>query len=219
MMRALKLLFVVFVAVSFTTGSLAQEPVKAAEPGERKIEKPKKPDEIVDDTVARVLKILGDPDYDKPDKKPVMREKVRKTILAQVDMDLVSVLTLAQFRKKLSKEQFEKFTDLFSRLLFTTYITHLEKYSDEKVVIVGTDNVSDTKTRVKTKTITDTREIPVDYSFALQGKRWWLYDIHVEGVSLVRNYRTQFREILLKKSPEEFLEQVAEKVKENEKKL
>jgi len=62
-------------------------------------------------------------------------------------------------------------------------------------------------------------ETPVDYSLAKAGERWFLYDVRSEGVSLVQNYRSQFRELLVKRSVEQFLKQVNEKVKENESKL
>lgn len=176
----------------------------------------KTPHEIVDQTVAKVLKILGDPEYKKASEKPKMREKVRVVILQQVDMKTVSALTLANYRKKFSEDQLTKFSASFSRLLFSAYITHLEKYTDEKVVIVESKKLSDTRELVRTKTVTATKEIPVDYSFLKQGKKWMLYDVRVEGVSLIKNYRTQFRELLLKCSAEEFLVRLEKKVKQNE---
>jgi phospholipid transport system substrate-binding protein len=148
-----------------------------------------------------------------------MREKVRRAILVVVDMRTVSMLTLSNYRRKFSEKQFEQFMERFSHLLFVTYITHLEKHSNEKVEVVGTEDLSETRMRVKTKTITTNKEIPIDFSFLKQEDRWLLYDVHVEGVSLVKNYRSQFREILLNRSVGEFLERLKEKVEENEKDL
>ena len=148
-----------------------------------------------------------------------MREKIRSMLLETVDIKTVSVLTLANYRSKFSNEQFEKFSELFSRLLFSTYITHLEKYSDEKVLITGTESLSDTRIVVKTNTVSSTKQIPIEFSFLKEGQKWLLYDVHIEGVSLVRNYRSQFREILLNKSADQFLERLRSKVDENENKL
>jgi phospholipid transport system substrate-binding protein len=179
----------------------------------------KAPEQIVNETVAKVQKVLQDPGYNDPAKKKMMREKVRAIILSVGDMKSVCILTLADYRKKFSDEQFEKFKDLFSRLLFTTYISHLEKNPYGKVIIQRTEKPSETRLRVKTKTVTDAGETPVDFSFVKLGKNWMLYDIHIEGVSMLGNYRTQFREILMKKSPDQFLEQLRGKVKENEENL
>ncbi|MCX8038092.1 MAG: ABC transporter substrate-binding protein [Candidatus Sumerlaeia bacterium] len=176
------------------------------------------PAKIVDVTVSRVLNFIVRPEYKDPAMKKANREKVREMILAVVNMNAVANLTLANFRSKFSEEQFKTFTEVFSQLLFTTYITHLEKYSGQRVVIGETERPSPTRAVVKTKTITTDKEIPVDLSFALQDGEWKLYDIRIEGVSLVQNYRSQFREILLKRTPEQFLQQLKDKVKENEEK-
>ncbi len=176
------------------------------------------PARIVDVTVSRVLEFIVRPEYKNPAMKKANREKVRDMILAVVNMNAVASLTLANFRGKFSDEQFQTFKEVFSQLLFTTYITHLEKYSGQRVVIGETEKPAPGRAVVKTKTIASDKEIPVDLSFALQDGEWKLYDIRIEGVSLVQNYRSQFREILLKRTPEQFLQQLKDKVKENEEK-
>jgi phospholipid transport system substrate-binding protein len=133
-------------------------------------------------------------------------------------METVGQLTLANFKRKFNDEQYEKFLALFEHLLFSTYITHLEKYSGEKVVVKQAEKVTDGRIDVKTDTVTDTRKIPVDFSFIRKDDRWQLYDVHIEGISLVKNYRSQFREILINRSPDAFLERLEKKVEENDKK-
>lgn len=181
--------------------------------------KPRQPREVVEDVVAKVMTILKDPVYKEPGKKMAMREKIQFSLLSSVDIKTVCSLTLANYRKNFSEEQFKKFSDLFSRLLFSTYISHLEKHTNEKVVTLEVKNLSGSRALVKTKTLTDTKDIPIDFSLIKQGNKWLLYDVHIEGVSLVVNYRSQFREILLNHSPAQFLERLEEKVKENEKNL
>ena len=214
----LSILYTAFaVALCVTSPGLsAGQAVSRTEGATSKPETAKTPVQIVDETVAKVLKIFGDPEYKKPERKPQMRAVVRSTILEQVDMDTVAALTLSTFHKKFTDAQLKKFHALFSQLLFATYIKHLEKYTDEKVVIVDSKNLSDSRVQVFTKTITDTAEIPVDFSFVRLKERWMLYDVHIEGVSLIRNYRTQFREILVNRSVDEFLVRLDKKVKENE---
>jgi len=213
-MRKSRLLPTVILVI--LTGLWAGVQPPAGQAGEDVPEKAMAPEEIVNDTVAKVRKVLQDPQYNDPAKKKAMREKVRSIILAVVDMKSVATLTLANYRERFSNEQFDTFRDLLSRLLFSTYISHVEKHSADQVNVLGTEKLSESRMRVRTRTVTADKEIPIDFSFAKLGKGWRLYDIHVEGVSLLNNYRSQFREILLRKSPDELLEQLREKVKENE---
>jgi len=202
-----------------TKKSPPKGPVVIIEEAAKKNAQAKEPVAIVERTVIQVLKVIADPAYQDSSQKKKMREKIRSMLLETVDIKTVSVLTLANYRSKFSNEQFEKFSELFSRLLFSTYITHLEKYSDEKVLITGTESLSDTRIVVKTNTVSSTKQIPIEFSFLKEGQKWLLYDVHIEGVSLVRNYRSQFREILLNKSADQFLERLRSKVDENENKL
>ena len=133
-------------------------------------------------------------------------------------MDTVGQLTLANFKRKFSDEQYKRFVKLFEDLLFSTYITHLEKYSGEEVVVKGTEKLTDSRIDVKTDTVTDTRKIPVDFSFIRKDDRWQLYDVHIEGISLIKNYRSQFRELLINRSADEFIDRLEKKVEENDKK-
>jgi len=216
-MPAIRFLSAILIVLVMPLGAWAEESSASSATAAAKDPVIKQPREIVDDTVAKVFSILRDPVYKDPAKKLAMREKTRSILLRVVDMNAICALTLANYRKKFSEEQFAKFSDTFSRLLFSTYITHLEKYSNEKVVILETKNLSDSRVQVRTKTVTDTKEMPVDFSFNKQNERWLLYDVNVEGVSLVVNYRSQFREVLLNQTPEQLLQRLEQKVEENEK--
>jgi phospholipid transport system substrate-binding protein len=197
----------------------AKEPVVIVESAATKDAQTSGPVAIVQQTVVKVLRVLADPKYKDPSERRKLRDKIRSILLDVVDMKNISLLTLANYRSKFSDEQFETFTKLFSQLLFSTYIIHLETYSDEKVVITGIEKTSASRARVKTKTVSSTKEIPIEFGFAKADQKWTLYDVYIEGVSLVKNYRSQFREILLNKSSAQFLERLREKVKENENKL
>jgi len=170
---------------------------------------------LVGATIVKVLRILKKDDYRDETKRPPLREKIRLTILKNVDMDRVCNLVLASGRPKFSDAEFKQFQDAFSRLLFSTYITHMEKYSGEKVVIqgaLGADG-SDLRVRIATKTVSpsDNKEIPIEYSLLKSGETWKLYDVRIEGMSLVQNYRTQFQEILSKNTPAELIQRVEER--------
>ena len=107
-----------------------REPVVTVAEDAKKNAQAKEPVEIVRQTVVKVLRILGDPAYQDSSQKKKMREEIRSILLGIVDMKSVSTLTLANYRNKFSDAQFETFSVLFSRLLFSTYIAHLETYSD-----------------------------------------------------------------------------------------
>ena len=87
-----------------------------------------------------------------------------------------------------------------------------EEFKSEKIAYLGEKRKSQTKSRVETKIIRETMEIPVNYSMRLKDGIWKVYDVNIEGVGLVKNYRIQFDKILLKKPPAELIEQVREKV-------
>ena len=178
---------------------------------------PNDPEGVVRVTVDQVLDILRRKNYRENLQKH--RDEIRDTILRSVAMDTVGRLTLSNYISKFSDEEFQEFLHVFASLLLSNYIVHLEKYTDEKVVIDGVRNVSDTRKRVETRTVSDTKEIPIDFSMAEIDGRWMIYDLRVEGVSLVSNFRKQFRSILLRNPPSVLIERIREKVKENETKL
>lgn len=167
-------------------------------------------------TIGKVTKILDDPGYKDSSRQPALREQIRQTILEGVDMDRIGTLTLAQYRDKFSDAQFRRFSDLLSRLVFTTYISHMEKYHGQKIVVLNTETLAEDRATVHTKILDEIRESSVDYSLVRIRGAWKLYDVHIEGVSLVKNYRSQFSDILVNKKPDQLNDQIEAKVKENE---
>jgi phospholipid transport system substrate-binding protein len=82
------------------------------------------------------------------------------------------------------------------------------------VEFLGEEVLSDSKAMVKTKVRREQVETPVDYRMLQAGGRWLVYDVNIEGVSLVQNYRTQFREILAKETPEQLIQKLRSKLQE-----
>ena len=74
--------------------------------------------------------------------------------------------------------------------------------------------LSDSQAEIQTKIVTASKEIPIFYRMISKGGKWKVYDVVVENVSLVQNYRTQFNDILAKNTPEQLLETLRKKVKE-----
>ena len=116
------------------------------------------------------------------------------------------------WRKRTDKEK-KEFTALFSNFLEGSYIGKIEAYTDEEVVYVG-EKVDKGRAVVKTKVISKGIETPIHYRLLKgKGSEWMVYDVVIEGVSFVRNYRTQFNEVIKKSSYEELVKRLRSKVK------
>ncbi len=173
---------------------------------------PTEPMEAIRGPLDEVISILKDPQYQVPEQKEVQREKIWNIIREIFDFTKIAELALAKYRKKFNEKQLKEFTDLFAKLLEDTYLNKIQaEYKNEKINYLDQKSKTD-KALVKTKITRENVEIPVDYSMWLNNGVWRVYDIKVEGVSLVKNYRNQFQNILLNKSPDHLIEQVRTKV-------
>jgi len=164
--------------------------------------------------IDEVISILKAPQYQDKTKKEEQKEELWKVIRKVFDFRKISELSLANYRKKFTDEQMTRFSDLFADLLSDTYLKRVqEEFKNEEVKYLDEVIHPNDKSRVLVKTLIhrENVEIPVDYSMWLNNGVWRVYDIKVEGVSLVKNYRTQFQDILLKKSPAQLIEQLEKK--------
>ncbi len=137
---------------------------------------------------------------------------LRKVINERFSFAKMSQLSLGRHWKKRSDEEKKVFIDLFGQLLEETYISKIEAYTDEKVIFVK-EYVKKKKAQINTKIVTQTIEIPIDYRMYNAKDGFWLvYDLVIEGVSLVGNYRSQFDQMLQKDSYEKLVEELKKKV-------
>jgi len=168
------------------------------------------PTERVKETTDKIIAILTEADLKgQPEKK---RSLIRKAADEIFDWEEMSRRSLGPHWRKLSEEERKTFVGLFSRLLDRTYMERVEDYSGEKVFYVG-ENVDGDYASVEMKVLTSKNvEIPVVNKLKKNGGKWMIYDVSIEGVSLVNNYRSQFNSILSKSSFSELLEKLREKV-------
>ena len=145
--------------------------------------------------------------------KEAKQKKLWTIADAMFDYPGLSKRTLGKSWKKLNPKQQKEFTDLFSKHLGNIYLDRIMAYTDEKIVF-DKERIKENKALVYTKIITSTKEIPLDYRVVLINDDWKVYDVVIEGVSLVKNYRSQFKEMLKKKDPEYLLDTLRKKVKE-----
>lgn len=170
--------------------------------------------------IDQVILILNDPVYKDGGLRVQQREKIWGTIKVIFDFNEISKRTLARNIKIFSKEERTAFSAVFSEFLGNTYVDKIQgEYSNEKIIYVSQEIIKETKALTKTKILRETLEIPVDYRLKLIRGQWKVYDIIVEGVSLVKNYRIQFNKILKKETPAQLIERLDKKLKRQKEKL
>jgi phospholipid transport system substrate-binding protein len=154
------------------------------------------PTDQVKSGTDQVLKIIQDPALKGADKTPVRRQQLRTVVDQVFDWQETGKRALGRHWEPLKPEQRQEFSSLFADLVERSYVGKIESYSGEKIVYVG-DIIEGDQATVKTKLITKSQtQIPIDYRMQKEGDRWRVYDVLIEGVSLVGNYRTQFNRVI-----------------------
>ncbi len=175
------------------------------------------PQEILKEAVDNVISILEDPAYKDSSKKEIQQERLWEAIKGIFDFKEMSQSTLANNWRNFSEQQRKEFIDVFGRFLGNNYLNKIQSgFKGDKVVYLGQEMITDTKAQVNTKIIRETNETPVDYSMIKKGGSWKIYDVKIEGVSLTRNYRAQFRSILLKETPDQLIQRLKTKSEKQE---
>ena len=169
--------------------------------------------EDVKDTIDKVIEIVGREDL--KDNKEARREALREVIDQRFNYHQMVRRALAKNWKGRSDQERREFTGLFKKLLENSYASKLESYSDETINF--TDEVIKGKyALVKTEVVRKASTIAVDYKLINGGGVWKIYDFVIEGVSMVRNYRSQFSKIIRKDSYEGLVRKLTDKVNDLE---
>ena len=163
--------------------------------------------ETIQSQVNKVLEVLRN-----PENKAAKEKKILSMADSIFDYSELSRRTLANYWKSFSPEQQKEFTSLFGKLLAGVYMDRIMKYTNEKVIFGKETKLSENSVEVQSGVVTKTNTIPMLYRMIQEKGDWRIYDVSIEGVSLVSNYRTQFREILANKTPEDLLETLRKKV-------
>ncbi len=161
----------------------------------------------IKETVDEVIKVLQAPDMEK-DKR---RDMVRIIVRPRFDYRAMSQIILAANWKKASAEQQDRFIFLFRDLLEHTYFSAMDSYTGE-TVRMGREKVDGKRAVVQTYLSTTSKEVPVNYNLRLKDEDWYAYDVSVDGVSLVSNYRTSFRNLVREKGMDGLLQELEKKV-------
>ncbi len=162
-------------------------------------------------SVDRVLKVVQDPEMRKPQSADKRRAQLREVARGLFDFEEMAKRALARHWAQRSPEQRKRFTELFTDLLETSYVSKIEAYSGEKIVYLP-ENAEGNTVTVRSKVVTQRgTEIPLDYRMQKKGDRWEAFDVTIEGVSLVANYRTQFNKIITQSSYDELAKKMEQK--------
>ncbi|MGZ6210658.1 MAG: MlaC/ttg2D family ABC transporter substrate-binding protein [Syntrophales bacterium] len=161
----------------------------------------------------KVLDVLRDPKLKAPSAKEIKKEKLRVIYVNMFDEVELSRRSLGMNWNKLNADQRQEFVKLFEQVLEKAYADKILAYTNEKIEFTKESMISDTMAEVRTKVITASKEIPITYRVIQKSGAWKVYDVVIENVSLVQNYRTQFNDILAKNTPEQLLETLRKKVK------
>ena len=146
--------------------------------------------------IDRVVSTLESPALKGDNKVAERRAAVRKIADEIFDFGEIARRALGRYWQPLTEPQRSEFVGLFADLLERSYISKIELYGGEKIIYSG-DRVEGDLATVSTKIITKNgTEVPVAYRLFRHGDRWMIYDINIEGISLVSNYRTQFNKII-----------------------
>ena len=150
----------------------------------------------VHESIDTVLKLVSDPEL-KKDARTIERRRMIRQVAAELfDFTEISQRSLGTHWRARTPAEREQFITLFGDLLEYSYVSKIETYSGETIRYLG-EAVDGDQAVVKTRIVTKQgTEIPVDYRMMKSGSRWLVYDVNIEGVSLVSNYRSQFNTVI-----------------------
>jgi len=174
------------------------------------------PLDMVQTNVNKVLEVLRDPKLKNESAKKIKREKLEVIYEQMFDEVELSRRTLGGNWNKLNTSQQQEFTQLYRQVLEKAYIDKILSYTNEKIVFPKENVLASNQAEVQTKVITASKEIPIFYRVIQKNGAWKVYDVVIENVSLVQNYRSQFNDILGKNTPDQLLEILRKKVKDNQ---
>jgi phospholipid transport system substrate-binding protein len=162
-------------------------------------------------TVENITAILKNPSLKTEARKKDRRDQLRRAIFARFDFTEMARRSMGGEWRNLSPKQQEEFTQLFTDLLERAYIDQIESYTNEKIVY-GKEIVDQDYAEVQSKIVTGKgEEYSLNYKVRLVGKEWKVYDVVVENISLVNNYRSQFGRVIANQSYEELIRRMRDK--------
>ena len=176
------------------------------------------PMQLVQKRVNSIIDVLNDAQLGKPENRTAQRDKIWGIANMMFDFDEISRRTVGNKWTAFSDAEKKQFTDIFARFLYNTYIEKVEgEYSSEKIAAdrISWDKelIKGDRALVRTRLLRASAQLPIDYKMQNKDGEWKIYDILVEnGVSIVQNYRVQFKSILEKETPAQLIVKLQKKL-------
>ena len=161
--------------------------------------------------VTAVIDVLKDPKLKGPAGKKAKEQKIEVIADRMCDYVELSKRTLGLNWNKFTVDQRKEFVELFKGMLRDTYIVRITAYSNEQVNFTKELPLTENSVEVQTVVISSSARTPINYRAMKKGNEWKVYDVVIEGVSLVSNYRTQFRDILGNNPPQTLIDTLRKK--------
>lgn len=172
------------------------------------------PADYIRQNVDAVVAIITAPEYRDESNKDEMLRRLEDVVDTFFDAQELSKRAVAQHWRLFTEPQRQQFQELFLELIKQVYLKRALEYNDEVVVYNQEVFKSETMAEVYTTLTSAKVNVPISYSLILRDGMWKVYDVSVENVSLVRNYRSQFQSILQKNTPEQLIAILKEKTNE-----
>src|SRR5262245_16688756 len=166
--------------------------------------------EAVRSSMEQLVRVLEDQELKKADQASERRQQLQKIFNDRFSYEEMSKRSLGAQWNNLNEAQRQQFVDLFRQLLARTYTGTIEGYSGERIQILSEQNEGD-YAEVRTKLVSRKGEIPINYRLLNKSGEWRVYDIVVDGISMVSNYRAQFNKIIQSSSYEDLVEKLKNK--------
>jgi phospholipid transport system substrate-binding protein len=169
------------------------------------------PTEQIKATVDRAVLVLKDPGLRAESKTKERRDQLRQVLFTRFDFNEMAKRALgANWRRRTPKEQ-EEFIRLFTELLERAYAETIESYTDEQIIYVN-ERLDGSYADVQSKILTSKgEEFSINYKAHLTGDEWRVYDVVVENISMVNNFRSQFNRVIANSSYEELVRRLRDK--------
>jgi phospholipid transport system substrate-binding protein len=163
-------------------------------------------------TVDQVIQILTDPQLQGEGKKQERRKRLREAIFVRFDFQQMAQRTLGAHWQRRTPEEQAEFIKVFSDLLEQTYVDKIESYNNEKFIYTN-ERIDGPYAEVGSKMRNSKgEEFSINYKVHRAGEDWRVYDLVIENVSLVNNYRSQFNRILTNSTYDELISKIKAKL-------
>ena len=169
------------------------------------------PTEAMRTTISQALEVLQDQELKKPERTDERITRLKKIADARFDYGEMAKRSLGGQWDKLEERERQEFVDLFTEFLTATYVEQMHSYSGEEVTFL-TERREGNHAEVKSLMVGKKTEVSMDYRLIKKGDDWKAYDVLIDGISLVQNYRGQFAAILRSSSYEHLVQMLREKI-------